>query len=275
VTGSNRPVIGICAVRERARWSFWDQEAHLVADSYVAPVQRAGGLAVLLAIDPGAPLELLDRIDALMLIGGADVDPAAYGAERAPATESTYPQRDAFEIAMLLGAIERGMPVLGICRGMQVFNVAFGGTLEQNLLAPDGSTSHRRVIGTFEGNEHTVTLTPGSLAASAVGEQRHLARCHHHQAVLTLGDGLVVSGRAEDDVVEAIELADGRWALGVQWHPEADEKSRLFAALCDAARAHAGREGRQAGASGDGQRISKPLSPSGSSSRTSTVSTSA
>jgi len=253
------PVIGLCAVRERARWSFWDQEAHLVADSYVAPLQRAGGVVVLLAVDVRAPLELLDRIDALMLIGGADVDPASYGAEREPATEATYPERDAFEIALSLGALERGLPLLGICRGMQILNVALGGTLEQDLVSPDGGHPHRRVRGTFEGNDHFVTVSPGSLAARWVGEERHLAHCHHHQAVLSLGDGLVVSGRAEDGVIEAIEPADGRYGLGVQWHPEANDRSRLFGALCDAAT----------------QRISKPLSPSGSSSRTSTLSTSA
>jgi putative glutamine amidotransferase len=252
-------VIGLCAVRERARWSFWDQDAHLVADSYVAPLQRAGGVAVLLAVDPRAPLELLDRIDALLLIGGADLDPSFYDAARDAATESTYPDRDRFEIALLLGALERELPVLGICRGMQVLNVALGGTLEQDLVADDGSHPHRRVKGTFEGNDHTVSLVPGSLAAEAVGEELHLAHCHHHQAVLSLGEGLVISGRADDDVIEAIELADGRWGLGVQWHPEANDTSRLFAALCDAA----------------AQRISKPARPSVSSSRTSTLSTSA
>jgi putative glutamine amidotransferase len=269
----SQPVIGLCAVRERARWSFWDQDAHLVADSYVAPLQRAGAIAVVLAVDTRAPLSLLDRIDGLLLIGGADLDPAAYGAERDPATEGTYPDRDGFEIALLRAALERGLPVLGICRGMQLLNVALGGTLVQDLVAPDGSHPHRRVRGTFEGNDHTVRLQPGSLAARSVGEEDHLAHCHHHQAVLSLGEGLVVTGRAEDDVIEAIELADGRWGLGVQWHPEANDKTRLFAALCDAARAYASRDGQQA--SRDGQRISNPLSPSGSSSRTSTLSTSA
>ena len=171
MTASQLPVIGICAVRERARWAFWKQDAHLVADSYVAPVQRAGGVAVLLPVDARAPVELLDRVDALMLIGGADLDPASYGASPDPATESTYPERDAFELAMVRGATERDMPVLAICRGMQILNVAFGGTLEQNLVAADGSHPHRKVVGTFDGNEHTVTLEPGSLAAGAVGEQ--------------------------------------------------------------------------------------------------------
>ncbi len=138
---------------------------------------------------------------------------------------------------MVRAAIERGLPVLAICRGMQILNVAFGGTLEQNLVAADGTGPHRKVVGTFDGNEHTVDLAPGSLAAEAVGEQVHIARCHHHQAVLDLGDGLAVTGRAQSDgVIEAIELADGAWALGVQWHPEADDKSRLFGALVEAAR---------------------------------------
>jgi putative glutamine amidotransferase len=250
MSDSDRPVIGICAVRERARWAFWDQAAHLVADSYVAPVQRAGGVAVLLAVDSRPAVELFDWLDGLMLIGGADLDPASYGAERDPATESFYPERDAFELAMVRAAIERDVPVLAICRGMQILNVAFGGTLEQSLIAADGTTPHRKVVGTFDGNEHTVKLAPGSLAADAVGEEVHIARCHHHQAVGDLGEGLVVTGRAESDgVTEAIEFADGRWALGVQWHPEADDRSRLFAALLDAARSARGGH-VSAGASG-------------------------
>ena len=236
VERNGSPVIGICAVRERARWAFWDQIAHLVAETYVASVQRTGAIAVLLPVDDRAPLELLDRIDALLLIGGADLDPATYGAAHDPLTESTYPDRDAFEIALLRGAIDRGMPVLGICRGMQVLNVALGGTLVQHIPEVNGVAPHRRVVGSFDGTDHTVELEPGSLAAAAAGEELHTARCHHHQAVDKLGDGLVVTGRAQQDgMIEAIELNNGAWVLGVQWHPEADERSRLFAALTDAA----------------------------------------
>jgi putative glutamine amidotransferase len=231
------PVIGICAVRERARWSFWDQTAHLVADTYVSSVQRTGAMAVLLPVDGRAPLGVLDRVDGLLVIGGADIDPSVYGAELDPLTESTYPDRDAFEIALLNGAIERGMPVLGICRGMQALNVALGGTLVQHIPEVDGSNPHRRSLGSFEGTEHIVELEPGSLAARAAGEEVHTARCHHHQAIDQLGDGLVVTGRArQDGLAEAIELDDGAWVLGVQWHPEADERSRLFASFTDAAR---------------------------------------
>jgi putative glutamine amidotransferase len=194
-------------------------------------------MAVLLAVDGRAPLEMLDRVDGLLLIGGADLDPASYGAASEQATEATYIERDEFEIAMLRGALERDLPVLAICRGMQILNVALGGTLEQDLVNEAGEHPHRRAVGSFEGTEHMVMLEPGSLAARSVGEEVHVARCHHHQAVKQIGEGLVITGTATDDgVIEAIETTDGRWVLGVQWHPEADERSRLFAALADAAR---------------------------------------
>jgi putative glutamine amidotransferase len=238
VEPNGSPVIVICAVRERARWSFWDQTAQLVADSYVSAVQRTGAVALILPVDVRAPMVLLDKIDGLLVIGGADLDPSSYGAERDPLTESTYPERDEFELTLIRGAIERGIPVLGICRGMQALNVALGGTLVQHIPDVDGSGPHRRIVGTFDGNEQTVSLDPGSLAAAAVGEDEHVGRCHHHQAVDRLGEGLVVTGRTEaDGMIEAIESADGHWLLGVQWHPEADERSRLFNALTDAARA--------------------------------------
>lgn len=235
---SSEPIIGICALRERAQWAYWDQPAHLVADSYVASVQRAGGIALLLPIDPRAPRELLDPLDGLVLIGGSDIDPACYGAPRETGLESTYVERDRFEIALLRSALERELPVLGICRGMQVLNVALGGTLNQDLAIADGSQPHRRARGSFEGTEHEVRLVPGSLAARSAGEHVHVARCHHHQALDRLGEGLIQTGTAQDGVPEAIEAADGRWVLGVQWHPEADERSRLFAAHRDAAQAY-------------------------------------
>jgi putative glutamine amidotransferase len=226
--------IGICAVRERARWAFWDQTAHLVADTYVAAIQAAGAHALLLPVDPRAPEALLDRVDGLMVIGGADLDPEVYGQERSEHTETSYRERDEFELALTREALRRGLPFLGICRGMQLLNVALGGTLNQHLVGDDGEPSHRRIIGTFEGTEHEIDLEPGSLAERALGGPVHEARCHHHQAIDRVGEGLIVSGRARDGVAEAIELADG-WTLGVQWHPEAGDKRELFHAFCRAA----------------------------------------
>ena len=229
------PAIGICAVRETARWAFWEQTAHLVADTYVEAIQSTGALAILLPVDPRAPDALLDHVDALVVIGGADLDPRSYGQEPEAAVEANYRERDDFEIALTRAAIARGMPFLGICRGMQLLNVALGGTLLQSLTDAEGNTPHRRIVGTFEGNEHEIHLDPGSLAARALEEEIHIGRCHHHQSVDRLGDGLIVTGRARDGVPEAIEMEDG-WVLGVQWHPEAGEKRELFHALADAAR---------------------------------------
>ena len=226
------PIIGVCAARERARWSFWDRPAHLVSNSYVRAVQGAGGAAVLLPVDERAAERVVELIDGLLLIGGADVDPRTYGAEPRPATETTYPERDRFEIAMVNLALERNLPVLGICRGMQILNVAYGGTLVQDLADPDGKNIHRRRVGTFEDAENHVALEEGSLVARAAGEGVHVAHCHHHQAIGELGEGLVVSGRAvEDGLAEAIEAADGRWVLGVQWHPETRDESAILAAF--------------------------------------------
>jgi putative glutamine amidotransferase len=236
-----RPTIGICTPLERARWGAWDQDAFLLPRNYVDAVNRAGAMALLLAPDPvliDDPDEALDRIDGLMLVGGADIDPATYGAEPHPATVGSVPERDAFELALVRRALERDMPVLAICRGMQVMNVACGGTLHQHLPALFGHEHHRRVLGSFDGADHDVRLTPESLAARAAGEQRHATKSHHHQGVDRLGDGLVVTGWADiDELPEALEVEGNRFALGVQWHPEADERSRLIAALVDEARA--------------------------------------
>jgi putative glutamine amidotransferase len=238
---STTPIIGICAVKERARWAFWDQTAHLAADTYVSALQDSGALAVLLPVATSRPEALLDRLDGLMLIGGADLDPAIYGQERSEATETTYPDRDEFELALTRAAVEKGLPFLGICRGMQLLNVAFGGTINQNLVSDDGTNPHRRIVGTFVGTEHDIDLDPGSLVARAAGEEVHEARCHHHQAIDRLGSGLVVTARARDGVAEAIELEDDdSWVLGVQWHPEAGDKRQLFNAFAEAAAQRAG-----------------------------------
>jgi putative glutamine amidotransferase len=160
-----------------------------------------------------------------------------YGAERHPETKGTVPHRDEVELALTKAAIERDMPVLGICRGMQLLNVAFGGTLSQHLPDELGHEEHRRRLGSFEGADHDVRLTPGSLAARAVGEELHATKSHHHQGIATVGDGLEVTGHSTiDDLPEAIEASGRRFVLGVQWHPEADEQSRVVATIVEQAR---------------------------------------
>jgi len=233
------PAVGICAAVERVSWGVWDgYEVTLAPRRYVSAVQRAGGLAIVLPPDEaavGEPDLLLDRVDALILAGGADLDPASYGAELHPETVGTWPDRDRFELALTRQALERDMPVLGICRGMQLLNVARGGTLDQHLPESIGSGIHRSVAGTF--GDHRVRLQEGTLASRAAGGEEIAVRSHHHQGVERLGEGLVVSGRSlDDELIEAIELPGKRFALGVIWHPEEDDASTVIGAVVEAAR---------------------------------------
>jgi putative glutamine amidotransferase len=227
--------IGICAAVERVRWGPWDTDVALTPLSYVRVVQAAGGVALELPADPQAdPEQILRHVDGLMLAGGRDLDPASYGAERHPETDQPRPERDRFEIALARHAIKREMPLAGICRGMQVMNVARGGTLEQHLPDRIGSDRHRHTLGVF--GDHEVRLQPGSLAARAAGAETIAVKSHHHQAIDRLGDGLTATGwSVPDDVIEAIELPGHPFALGILWHPEEDTRSKVVGALVGAA----------------------------------------
>ena len=231
----SRPVIGICTSVERASWGAWEVVCNLSPRSYALAVQAAGGLALLLPPDDTAaeqPGELLDLLDGLMLAGGSDVDPASYGARPHPETRGSWPERDRFELALTHAALERDMPVLGICRGMQMLNVACGGTLDQHVA--DVAT-HRHTPGVF--SDHEVRLSEESLAAQAVGAAATAVKSHHHQGIEELGEGLVPVGWA-DDAGEAIELPGKPYARGVLWHPEEDERSRVIGSLVEAARGY-------------------------------------
>ena len=218
-----RPVIGIATALEIASYGVWiGGPCALLQFSYIESIQHAGGLALMLPPD---------------LAGGCDVDPARYGQEQHPETVGLVPARDDFEFALLERAIERDMPTLCVCRGMQVLNVVRGGTLIQHLPDVLRHDEHRRNLGTFEGNDHDVQLVAGSLAAQAAGGEVTLTKSHHHQGIDELGEGLVVTGRStEDDLAEAIELPESSFVLGVQWHPEADTGSRVMHALVAEAR---------------------------------------
>ncbi len=228
-----RPVIGICAAIESARWAAWDVVVNLSPRTYSLAVQRAGGVALILPPDDvvaESPDELLDMLDGLILAGGSDIDPASYGAQPDPETRGTRPERDRFEIALGTRALECDMPVLGICRGMEMLNVIQGGTLNQHL----GLELHRHTPGVF--TDHRVRLEPGSLAERVVGSELTEVKSAHHQGLEEIGEGVVSTGHADDGVVEAIELPDRRFAVGVLWHPEEDERSRVVRSLVEAAR---------------------------------------
>jgi putative glutamine amidotransferase len=234
----SRPLVGICAAVEQARFGAWDQPAVLLPLGYSNAVQLAGGIALMLPPDDSvvdSPLDLLDSLDALLLAGGRDIDSLTYGASPDPSVGETSPERDRFELALASAALERNMPVLGVCRGMEMLNVACGGTLVQHLTG-ELLERHRHTPGVF--SDHAVSLEPGSLAARAAGTEALAVRSHHHQAIGELGEGLLVSGRCPDDgLVEAVELPSKRFALGVLWHPEVDTRSRVIGALVEAAAA--------------------------------------
>jgi gamma-glutamyl-gamma-aminobutyrate hydrolase PuuD len=226
-----RPVIGITTYQETAQWGVWNCPAVLVPADYVRQVSAAGGVPVLLPPLAG-DVEVLDRLDGLILAGGADVDPARYGADRSPRTGALRPDRDEAELALLAAAVERDVPVLAVCRGLQVLAVLQGGTLAQHLPDVVGTDVHVPSPGTY--GENHVAIAPGSRLATLIGTEATWA-CHHHQAVDSLGDGLTVVAWADDGTIEAAELDAARFVIGVQGHPEVGDDARLFAGLVAAA----------------------------------------
>lgn len=226
-----KPVIGITSYAQEAAWGAWKEPAALVPLSYVRSVELAGGRPLVVPPVDDAVEETLDALDGLVFSGGADVDPARYGEDPHPAT-SAQTDRDHAELALLEAALARELPVLAICRGMQVLNVLYRGTLLQHLPELVGHDGHREARGTF--SEHEVTLLQGSKTAATIG-QRAVVESSHHQAPERVGEGLDAVGWAEDGTVEAIEDRRRKFAIGVLWHPEEGADKRLFEALVEEA----------------------------------------
>jgi putative glutamine amidotransferase len=225
-----RPVIGITTYVTPARWGYWDLEAALIPAAYVEAVERAGGRALLVPPSEEGIDETLDSLDGIVFSGGSDLDPETYGEEPHPETFGVHPERDRAELTLLEHALERDMPVLGICRGSQVLNVALGGDLHQHLPEVVGHEEHKHnPPGVFA--DHDVTIEPETKLAEVFGDKTTGVKSHHHQGFRRLGEGLVQSAHAEDGSIEAVEDPGRRFALGVLWHPEAGENMRLFEAL--------------------------------------------
>jgi putative glutamine amidotransferase len=223
-----RPIVGITSYAEEARWGVWELPAALIPLSYVRAVENAGGRPLLVPPSAEGVEETIDVLDGLILSGGADLDPESYGAETHPETNGTRPERDSAELALLEGALARDLPVLAVCRGSQVLNIALGGDLVQHLPEVVGHEGHKHTPGVFA--DHDVDVLPGTKLHEVIGEHAPV-KSHHHQGYGRLGDGLREAARADDGTVEAIEDPARRFALGVLWHPEEGEDGALFQAL--------------------------------------------
>lgn len=227
-----RPIIGITSYAEDARWGVWQAPAALIPLAYVHAVEAAGGRPLLVPPSVEGVEETLDALDGLLLSGGADIDPEAYGAEAHPETNGTRPERDRAELVLLEAALARDLPVLAVCRGSQVLNVARGGDLVQHLPEIVGHQGHKETPGVFA--DHGVEILPDTRLSEVIGSHAPV-KSHHHQGYGRLGEGLREAARAEDGTVEAIEDPSRRFALGVLWHPEEGEDAALFRALVEEA----------------------------------------
>jgi gamma-glutamyl-gamma-aminobutyrate hydrolase PuuD len=230
---TRRPVIGITSYAQEAKWGVWQLPAVLIPLAYVDAVEAAGGRAVVIPPTEIAVEETLSALDGVVFSGGADVDPSRYGAEPHPETDTPQSRRDAGEMALLEAALARDMPVLAICRGFQLLNVARGGDLIQHLPEEVGHDVHKQVPGEFA--VHPVEVKEGTRLAAIVGERSDVTS-HHHQALGRVGEGLVETAWAADGTLEAVEDPSRRFTVGVQWHPEAGEDAALFEALVGEAR---------------------------------------
>ncbi|MCV7261347.1 gamma-glutamyl-gamma-aminobutyrate hydrolase family protein [Mycobacterium shimoidei] len=235
------PVIGMTTYLDQARTGVWDVRASFLPAAYFQGITLAGGVATLLPpqpVDADIARRVLDGLDGLVITGGKDINPAAYDQQPHPETDQPDTARDQWEFMLLREALDRRLPVLGICRGAQVLNVALGGTLHQHLPDVIGHTGHRAGNAVF--TTLSVRTVPGTRLADLLGERADV-QCYHHQAIAEVGRGLIVSAWDDDEVIEALELPGDGFVLAVQWHPEENlDDLRLFTAIVDAARSYAG-----------------------------------
>jgi gamma-glutamyl-gamma-aminobutyrate hydrolase PuuD len=229
------PVIGITCYVEQAAWGVWEAPAALIPLTYVRAVEAAGGRPVIVPPSDGGVDETIAALDGLVFSGGADLDPAVYGADREPETTGTRPDRDRSELSLMSAALERDLPLLAVCRGMQLLNVCRGGDLVQHLEDPSPAATHKRGPGVFA--RHRVAIADGSSLGRILGE-RAVVLSHHHQAPGRLGAGLAAVAWAEDETIEAVEDRRHRFALGILWHPEEGDDRALFRALVGRAAGH-------------------------------------
>jgi putative glutamine amidotransferase len=230
--GKSRPVVGITTYVTPTSFGVWEVESALVPADYVRAVERAGGRPLLVPPSDEGIEETLDAVDGLIFSGGSDLDPALYGQEAHPETNGVVPERDRAELALLSAALARDMPVLAICRGSQVLNVALGGDLVQHLPDVVGNEQHKHTPGVFA--DHDVAIDDGTRLGAIVGDHVPV-KSHHHQGFGRLGEGLRISAHADDGAAEAVEDPERRFTLGVLWHPEAGEDMKLFEALVEEA----------------------------------------
>ncbi len=227
-----RPVIGVSAYAEQARWAAWDLPASVVPQRYLDKVLASGGVPVILPAVEGIS-GALPRLDGLLLVGGGDLDPRRYGAVPHPRTDRVFATRDDAELTLTHEALRVGLPILGICRGLQLLNVALGGTLHQHV--PDVIGHEGHAVGEGEFARHDVHLRPDAKLARVTGRETLNIASLHHQAIDRLGTGLTATAWSDDGLIEAAELDTRPFVVGVQWHPEADEDLTLFTALTTAA----------------------------------------